>query len=336
MYSIGLDYHWNTSKLHILDEHGKLVKRTRIKGHWPKVMAFLRTVDHPFKIAFEATCGAGMLYDRLRTVARQVQVGHPGQMRLIFRCKRKSDRIDAKKIAKLLFLDEIPPAYMPDAFVRDWRDAIEYRRRVVRKRTACKNALRTMLRSRGIVPPKGLWSPKGLAWLAKVELPRPFADDKRHTLLRELAEHEGGVNHITRRLNAVGRKNAAVRRLQTIPGVGPRTAEAVVAFIDNPDRFRRSREVAAYFGLVPCQDASAARNRLGHITKEGPAVARQLLVEATWQSIRRCPHVRAHFERIVAGRGNRRKIAVVGTARWLLQCMFAMLRSGEAWRFPVA
>jgi transposase len=118
----------------------------------------------------------------------------------------------------------------------------------------------------------------------------------------------------------------------TIPGVGLRTAETVVAYLDDPHRFRRNKSVGAYLGLVPCQDQSGIANRLGHITREGPASVRRMLCEAAWQAIRRSPTTRRYFERIEQGNRDRKKIAIVATAHYLARVMLAMLRTGEAWR----
>lgn len=104
-----------------------------------------------------------------------------------------------------------------------------------------------------------------------------------------------------------------------------------MAYIDTPERFTRSKQIGAYFGLVPCLDASADVTRRGHITRQGPATARKLLIEATWQGIRRDAHLRAYFERLVAGKPERRKIALVATAHHLLRCLLAMLKTGESW-----
>ena len=84
---------------------------------------------------------------------------------------------------------------------------------------------------------------------------------------------------------------------------------------------------------MPCQDQSAASNRLGHITREGPATVRKFLCEAAWQGIQRCPEIRAFFERVQGGDPGRKKIALVATAHWLARVMLAMLRSGEVGRF---
>ena len=140
------------------------------------------------------------------------------------------------------------------------------------------------------------------------------------------------VVRVTGVLDRMGQRHPAVLVLTTIPGVGMRTAETIAAYVDDAKRFGRDSQVAAYFGLVPCQDASAGTNRLGHITRQGPPTARKYLVQATWQGLRRSAAIRSYFERICRGQKGRRKIALVATAHYVLRCMFAMLRTGEAWR----
>ncbi len=114
--------------------------------------------------------------------------------------------------------------------------------------------------------------------------------------------------------------------------MGVRTAEAVASFLDNPLRFSNSKAVGRYFGLVPSQDQSGRTNRLGHITREGSSTVRRLLTEAAWQAIRRSPTVRAYFERIRRGDPERKKIALVATAHYLIRVMYALLRRGELWQ----
>ena len=104
------------------------------------------------------------------------------------------------------------------------------------------------------------------------------------------------------------------------------------AELNDVRRFARIKQVGCYFGLVPCQDASAGRERLGHITGDGPPTVRKLLCESAWQSVRRSPAMKAYFDRVTRGDAGRRKIALVATAHKLARVMAAMLRSGEAWR----
>src|SRR5262249_3490981 len=139
------------------------------------------------------------------------------------------------------------------------------------------------------------------------------------------------VRRIQQELDRQARQAPAVGLLRTIPGVGARTAEAVAAFVDDPCRFRDAKAVGAYFGLVPCQDQSGDRNRLGYITRDGAPVVRQLVAEAAWQAIRRSPTVRAYFERTKREDPQRQKIALVATAHYLVRVMWAMLRRGTVW-----
>jgi transposase len=226
----------------------------------------------------------------------------------------------------------VPQVYVPGEDVQSWRELIEHRRRVVDRQTACKNAIRSLLRGHGLIAPKGLWTKKGLAWLRQSQMPTPASGLKRDLLLEELDAAKRGVRIVTKALDKIGRRHPGVTVLRTIPGVGMRTAETIAAYIDDPKRFERGSQVAAYFGLIPCQDASAGVNRLGHITKQGPGTARKYLVEAAWQGVYRSAKIRAYFERILRGKKERRKIALVATAHYLLRCMHAMLISCEPWR----
>lgn len=341
MWHIGLDYHVRTSSLHILDSNGARIKSLTVRGSWKELIQTLnevakeaRAASEKLAICYEASCGYGHLFEQLSRIAAKVVVAHPGQLRLIFKGKRKSDRVDAAKLATLLLLNQVPAVWVPDQDVRAWRRMIEHRRRTMDKRTACKNQIRALLRTHGITAParNKLWAQKQRPWLRSLELPTEAETLQRDMLVDELDHQDRQVHRVTRELDRIAAEHPGVALLRTIPGVGPRTAEAVCAYIDDARRFRRSKCVGAYFGLVPCQDASAATNRLGHITRDGPATARKLLVEAAWQGIRRSAAINAYYQRIVAGKDDRKKIALVATAHWLSRVMLAMLRSGEVWR----
>jgi transposase len=159
-------------------------------------------------------------------------------------------------------------------------------------------------------------------------------DALQRDIMRERLESIASmIQRVERVLNRKGTAHPGVQLLRTIPGVGPRTGEAVVAYIDKPGRFHSNKAIGCYFGLIPKQDASGRSNRLGHITREGPSVVRSLLVEAAWQGIRRCPQIREVYERIMRDDKQRKKIALVATAHYLLRAMLAMLQTGEVWRY---
>ena len=329
---VGLDVHGRQSTICILDENGKKLLTYTIRGSWQKVLAMLSRLKRPFEICFEASNGYGYLYDRLCKMSRRVLVAHPGHLRLIFRSKRKNDRVDAQKLAKLLYLDEVPPVWVPSVDVRAWRGMIEHRGGLVGERTRGKNGVRSLLRGHGIAAPKGLWTRAGMAWLRGVAMPTEFDGVRRDILVERIESLNGMIKRVEKVLDEKGRAHSGVNLLMTIPGVGIRTAEAVAAYMDDPRRFGTGKGVASYFGLVPCQDESAGKNRFGHITRQGPPTVRRLLTEAAWQGVRRSKRIRVYFERIQRGDSDRKKIAIVATAHYLVRVMHSMLRTGEVWR----
>lgn len=335
MNYVGLDVGDNGSSIEILDQHGKHFKHLEVKGRWPAVLERMRQeVPRPFSVCFEASNGYGYLHEQLSTMARRVSVAHPGQLRLIFRAKRKHNRVDAVKLAKLQYLDEVPEVHVPGVRVREWRATIEYRQRLLHQRVRSKNQIRALLKSQGIQIPsaiRSLWTRKGTAWLKSLQLHESQAL-RRDIMLDELHSTNDRIHLVERYLRKVADGHPGVTLLRTIPGVGVRTAEAVCAYVDDIKRFGRIRQLSAYFGMIPCQDASGNVNRLGHITKDGPPTVRKMLIEAAWQGVRRSAVIRAFFERIKQNDPQRRKIALVATAHHLLRVMGAMLRSGEVWR----
>jgi transposase len=333
MFYVGLDIHSTRISVCALNGTGQVAHRSQVRTI-EEMVRVLKDLPDRFEVCYEASCGYGHYHDLLRPLAARVLVAHPGHLRLIFRSKHKNDRNDAERLAKLLYLGETPTVHVPAAEVRAWRELINCRAQVVAKRTRAKNTLRALLRSAGVVPPKkpGLWTKKGLAWLRQLELPTASQRLRRDLLLAEIEVLVGQIRRIEQELNRQARKTPAVALLRTIPGVGARTAEAVVAFIDDPHRFRNAKAIGRYFGLVPSQDQSGARNRLGHITREGAPVVRQLVAEAAWQAIRRSPRVRAFFERVQRDDPQRQKIALVATAHYLVRVMWAMLRHGTTWQ----
>lgn len=337
MIYVGLDAHYSQSTYCVLDCNGKKLFTKTVKGHRSTVVEELKKVkkeanNQKMAVCFEASDSYGGLNDALEKVAERVVVAHPSQLRLIFRAKKKNDKVDAHKLAQLLFMDMVPEVYVPDQNIREWRSMIEFRSRQVEKRTACKNRIRAFIRECGIKAPRGLWSAKGQAWLRQLDCLSDLGRIKVEMMLEDLDQSEKRIQATEKVLNRIARKHRGVRLLKTIPGIGPRTSEALVAYIADPSRFSRTDKIGSYLGLVPCQDQSAERNRFGHITREGPSTLRRLLVEASWVSVRKSETVGGFFERVTHGDKERRKTAIVATAHYLARVSLSMLKSGEAWR----
>ena len=337
MYYVGLDIHSKRIAICVLNETGQVTHRSQVRGI-DDMLRTLKALPDRFEVCYEASCGYGHYHDLLQPLATRVLVAHPGRLRLIFRSKDKNDRRDAERLAKLLYLGETPTVHVPSVVVRTWRELINCRSQVIAKRTRAKNTVRALLRSAGVIPPKqpSLWTKSGLAWLRKRELPTASQQLRRDLLLEEIETLNRQVRRIEQQLNQQARQTAAVAQLRSIPGVGIRTAEAVAAFLDDPQRFADAKAVGRYFGLVPSQDQSGEKNRLGHITREGAPVVRQLVAEAAWQAQRRSPTVRAYFERVQRGDPQRKKIALVATAHYLVRVMWALLKHGTTWKEKAA
>jgi transposase len=157
-----------------------------------------------------------------------------------------------------------------------------------------------------------------------------------HVELQALDQAESLIQQVESKLEALAGADERVQRLQTIPGVGPRLSEVMVAVIDNPRRFKNAKQVGAYAGLVPRLIESGTMSRHGKITGRGNKLLRALLVEVSWLMRRYNPHLRAVFQNVCRGSRTRRKIAAVATARRLLIICWAMLRDGTTWRDPTA
>jgi transposase len=330
MLYVGLDVHSRQSSLCILNAGGGTVNQLQLKGPRSAVVDRLRELAEPFSVCYEASCGYGHLYEALRPLAAHVAVAHPAKLRLIYKSKRKNDRVDAQKLAKLLLLDMVPRVHVPHVDVRGWRSLIVLRQRVMAQMVRAKNQVRAVLRENDIAGPKWLWSKKKLAWLDSLPL-HPVAKLRLDLAVEEFRSLDRKVKRLEAELQTYADRHPAVTLLMTIPGVGIRTAETFVAWVDDVARFRRTRQLGAYFGLVPCQDASADRNRLGHITRDGPPVMRKLICEATWTATKKCPAFKRFFERVMADKPERKKIAIVAAAHRMIRVMGAMMRSGTAY-----
>ena len=337
MFYVGLDIHTRHITICVLDNNGQVFQRCQVR-QLDQMMNVLERFPGPWQVCYEASTGYGVYFEILSEVADYVAVAHPGLLTLIFRSKHKNDRRDALKLAKLLYIGEVPTVHVPSADVRAWRELITFRRKLVEKRTRAKNGIRGLLRSLGIQAPRkpGLWTRAGMAWLGQLGFDNAMHALKRDLLVDEIDRLSVQLQRVERELERCSADCVAVQLLRSIPGVGPGTVEAVVAFIDDPHRFPNSKCVGAYFGLVPSQDQSGNVNRLGHITREGSATVRQLLTEAVWQAASRSPTVHAILERVQRGDPARKKIAVVATAHYLIRVMWSMLKHGTLWQETVA
>jgi transposase len=149
--------------------------------------------------------------------------------------------------------------------------------------------------------------------------------------LQQLQTIQERIATVEEKLNALGRADRRVQLLRTIPGVGPRLSEAIVALLDQPQRFRKASQVSGYIGMVPKAFDSGESERRGHITRQGSRLVRSLLVEVAWAGLRHNAWMRQTYLRLSGGKKACKKIAIVAVGRKLLVRCWAMLRDNRAW-----
>jgi transposase len=293
---------------------------------------------------FEACSQAGWVHDLCEELSLPATVaGTTGAAWQWKHVKRKTDRDDALKLARLAAVEQLEAVPVPPRAVRQWKSLIGLRKRLVAERVRCQNRVRGLLVGQGVAAPVGAkgWSGAGLAFFA--QLARPLAACGPDELwrgelalllerLRFLGEQTTAVEAT---LDALARGDRRIALLRSVPGVGPRTAEVIAVSLPEARRFRTADEVSAYAGLVPRQYQSGETDRRGRITRRGPKLLRAALVECAWCSLRYNPWARDTWLRLQAN-GLSKKKAIVALARKLLVRCWAILRTGQPWLTPDA
>jgi transposase len=299
-----------------------------------------RKVD---RVVIEVCDMAGWIKDLCETLGILIQIANGNTEGWRWRnVKSKTDKTDVLKLVSLSVTNQLPLVSLPDRGTRQWKSLILYRQKLIERRTRIKNRIHALLVSEGRAMRAGpaAWTEESLSKLRL--LAKPIEDCAKSELwsgqlwmeLESLDHLMEQVGQLDKKLNELGNADDRVIRLQTIPGVGPRLSELVVAVIDDPKRFKNARQVSAYAGLVPRRYQSGVMDRNGRISKAGCGKLRKLLLEIAWGMLRRNAHGRSVFQRISKGQKTRRKQAAVALARRILCWCWAMLRDGTDWRDP--
>lgn len=317
--------------------------RFKTSATTPAGLAQLIREIKPDRVVLEVCNIAGWVCDLVRGLEVEVQVANTSADAWRWRkVKKKNDRYDALKCAQLAAVNQLRAVYIPKLEVRQWRALIGFRQQLVRRRGKVKNHIRDLLLSEGQLLPRGAkcWTQVGQARLEALAkaLPETALPElwrgQLQVELGQLKELQRALEQVEEKLDAIAKDEPRVALLRSIPGVGPRLSEAIVALLDQPARFAKAREVSAYVGMVPKELDSGETMRRGRITKHGSRLVRSLLVEVAWAGLRYNAWVRETFQRISGGKKSRRKIAIVAVGRQLLVRCWAMLRDGTIWQPP--
>ena len=308
----------------------------------PQMLHDLLVAVRPERVVIEVCSAAGWVGDLVRALEIELQVANTNHEAWRWKnVKRKTDRDDALKLAQLSAMNQLPLVHLPEKDVRAWRSLIQFRGKLVGRRTRIKNHIRSILDREGLrmAPGKSGWTK---AWLKRLgALAEATAEGMaalwQFELSIELVQYEAAMTavlDVEYELGQLAKGDERVKRLRTIPGVGPRLSEALVAVLDDPKRFKSGKQVGAYVGLTPRLYESGSMSRQGKISKQGHRYLRSLLVEVAWIGLRHNPWMREVYERVRRGSKTRKKIAIVAVARRLLIRCWAMLRDGTNWSPP--
>jgi transposase len=330
--AVGLDIAKHVFQVHCVDGAGKAVFNRALKRR--DLLAFFESLP-PCLVGLEA-CGTSHHWGRaLLALGHDVKLMPPAYVKAYVR-RQKNDAADAAAIC-----EAVQRPSMRFVKVRSLASqAVLMRHRVretlVGQRTQALNALRGHLAEIGLVAAQGLPNARQLAGLV-AEGHEAIPDEVRQALLPlvdQLATLEAAIAEADGAIRALAKADPVARRLMTIPGIGPVTASAITASVQDASAFAGPREFAAFLGLTPRQSSSGGKEKLGRISKMGNGYLRKLLVVGAHAVLHhRARHddpLRAWAKKLIAAKPF--KLVAVALANKLARMVFALMRSGETYR----
>jgi transposase len=277
----------------------------------------------------ESMNGARFVHDQLELAGWEVRLADPLRARALAPLACKTDRIDAWVLADLARRDLVPEVWLPDPRVRQERERARFRLHLVKHRTMLKNRIQQTLIAHGQPRPRvGLFTQRGRALLARLELPEPW----RQTLEASLALIDAldrEIAELVRELRRLGADHRYVPLLRTVPGIAWVLAYTIAAEIGDIGRFPTPTKLVGYTGLCPRVHQSGEKDRRGALAKNGPNYLRWALVEAAHNAARH-PTYRPLVERQRQRHGRRGSaIATITIARKLVEASWWMLTRNQ-------
>jgi transposase len=272
----------------------------------------------------EATGNSQWFIELVEDLGHVILIGDAAQIRASYVRKQKTDKRDAAHILKLVLENRFPRLWTPDRKQRDLRQLVLHRHKLVEIRSRVKNELQHLAMNKGMQKKRTLWSQAGQKMLRELAL-KPWAACRREDLLGLLAMLNQQVGMLDLAVQHAAEQNPQANLLMTQPGVGPNTALAFVLTLGDVSRFPRGKQVASYLGLIPREESSGGRQKLGAITKQGNRMLRSLLVEAAQIAVRFDPEFRKQY--LHRCHQKPKGVAKVAAARKLAVRLYWMLRS---------
>lgn len=328
MTIVGCDFHPGWQQVAVFDFDTGEIRELKLENANGEAERFYRSLPSPARVGIEASGNTQWFEDLLDRLGHELWVGDAAEIRASYVRKQKTDKRDAAHILKLLIEDRFPKLWRPCAVERDLRQLLIHRHRLVCIRTRVKNGLHHLMLNKGVQLKQKLWNEAGQKILHELPLDG-WAAQRRQDLLQLLSTLNPQIAELDQAVERAADSNERARLLMTQPGVGPITSLAFVMTIGDVSRFGRGKQIASYLGLIPSENSSSKRRRLGSISKQGSPFLRMLLVE----SVQTVCRLDEGFRKQYKHRCHRMKkgVAKVAAARKLAVRLYWMLRTNTAY-----
>jgi transposase len=335
--TIGLDIAKSVFQVHGVDAAGQVVVRRQLKRRF--VLAFFQKLPSCL-VGIEACASSHYWSRELQALGHTVRLMPPAYVRPYVK-RQKNDSADAEAICEAVTRPNM--RFVPTKSIEQQGCLVLHRTRhlFIRQQTATINSIRAHLAEFGIVAPVGR---RGVEQLLEI------VADANDTRVPEVARAcitalgvqlralKAEILELDRRIMAWHRSNETSRRLDEIPGVGPALATALVASVADPKAFRSGRDFSAWIGLVPKQNSSGGKDKLGNISKQGDRYLRSLFTTGALAVIRYAKiHGTKHRPWLAALLARRpTKVAAIALANKIARMAWAMMAKDERYKEPIA
>jgi transposase len=331
---VGLDLHKHFIEACFIDEQGKQLNRCQVAVTRESIQAFVAKCLQPTdQVVMEATTNTWEVAELIRPQVAKVAIANALKVKVIAEAKTKTDKVDAGVLAQLFRCNFLPEVWIPDKTTRLLREMCSQRAALAADQTRIKNRIQSLLAERLIpIPVPILFNSRGRKWLANFELnthDRALIDGS----LKVLDQIHSQQIRLQKASAKLSYNNQQIRLLMTLPGVGPVGAQALYAALGDWRRFKDGSHAASYLGLTPSTRQSANHCYHGSITKAGNSLARWLLTQAARQVTLHPGPLGVFFRRIQKRKSY--NVAVVATARKLVEIGFLMLKNNEPYRYSL-
>jgi len=332
--TIGLDIAKHVFQVHGVDATEKVVVRKQLRRS--QVIAFFASLP-PCLIGMEACATAHYWARELTKLGHEVRLMPAKDVKAYLK-RNKNDAADAEAICEAVrrptmrFVSIKSPEQQSQLMQHRARDLL------IRQRTQAINALRAHLAELGIAAAQGREGLKKLLAIIADAKDERLPIDARATLIvlaAQLQALQTLIGSIDKRIMTQHRSNEASKRLETIPGIGVVGATAIAATVTDPKAFRSGRDFAAWIGLVPRQDSTGGKQKLGPISKQGDRYLRRILVvgaHSVLRLVKKNPQKHPWLTQLLARRPF--KVVAIALANKMARIAWALLAKGETYRAP--